>query len=56
MLSCTYDTLGIMTNLFVNYKNIKENLLIIFITKIFLVEIKQILFGRLRPANSKDGD
>ena len=54
-LAGTYDTLGIMTNLFVNYKkNIKEKPFnYLYYLKYFLVEIKQILFGRLRPANFK---
>ena len=54
-LAGTYDTLGIMTNLFVNYKkNIKEKPFnYLYYLKYFLVEIKQILFGRIRPANFK---
>ena len=54
-LAGSYDSLGIMTNLFVSYaKNTKKRPYNYFYyIKYFLVEIKQTLFGRIRPANFK---
>ena len=54
-LAGTYDSLGVMTSLFVNYgKNIKKRPYnYIYYIKYLLVELKQTLFGRIRPANFK---